>query len=442
MRYGENIVRVGSPGSGKTEATVASIAESNDAEVDIDPHEDSLAKKATIHAKGTVLHARLSNLEHTLGFELLKPADDDAENHRRGEAFVDILVRRRNAKGLAGTPLLEEMVFGAINLFLFQRPVKPIDWLPYAFLTTEERFDLLVRDCTLPEVRAMFRHLGKLSYKALRAEAGSAMRLINAVFRSPAFIAWSRGGFDLGAFLEKRGKLIVERGSDLGSDTSRTILAAIILLVIGYAERRKHALPTIRLRIDEATNAGLATETELRAAAEHNKRGLYFEMNLQRLDVPGSVDDFLQLFHRHEWYACQSYELARKAATDIVAGLPRSDEPRAQRVAQITDEIMNFEPGWRWVRDKYGSRKQYVPMLENPWPDWPGLREGKYLEQLCRIHVRPEYRVADAKPSASGSTLETPPPDRSPESGSLAARLKRARNEPTAGSADSGEKNS
>ncbi|MFN4261396.1 MAG: hypothetical protein ACK4RK_19085 [Gemmataceae bacterium] len=435
MRYGQNVVRIGEPGSGKTEATVTSIAQSNGAEVNLDPHEDSLARKALIHTEGNVLFARLSDVRHAIGFELLKQSNDPLENHLRAEAFVDILVRRRNADGLAATPLLEEWVMAALMLVLFQRRPKPIRWLPSAFTPGTKRFAALLRGCQLADVRRKFRFLSTLSPRALRAEVGSASRLITSVFRSPAFIAWSQGGFDLGGFLEQKGRLIVERGKEIGHDTMRTIMAAIILLTITYAEQRKFALPTIRVRIDEATNAGLLTNTELKAAAEHNKRGLYFEFNLQRLDVPCDPNDLLQLCHRHEWYRCSNYELARKAATDIVAGLPGSDQPRAQRVAAIADEIMNFSLGWRFVRDRSGSRKEYVPMLQNPWPDWPGLREAKLQEKLQLIYNRTEYRKPDEPTSTTTSRCATRPSNRLPEPDSPALRLKQRGKRPTDGSA-------
>lgn len=441
MRHGQNVARFGSPGSGKTEATARDIVESDGAEVDVDPHEDSLARRVLPHIRGNVLFACLSDLLHSIGFVLLmKPRHNDPqESQRRGEAFVKLLLRRREGDGIANTPLMEEWVWAAIMLFLFQATEKPLSWLPYAFLPGTKKFAALVRDCTLPDIRHKFRQLKRLNPRALRAEVGSAMRLINAVFRSPEFVAWSRGGFDLGGFLENKGKLIIERGKKIGTDTMRTIMGAIILLVIDYAERRTHSLPTIRVRIDEAFNAGLATKTELQAAAEHNKRGLYFEMNFQRLDMP--VED-LQLFHRHEWFRCSSYELARKAATDVVAGLSGSDETRAQRIATITDEIMNLNPGWRWVRDKFGSRKEYVPLLENPWPDWPGLREAKMQEKLEWIYSRTEYHVADAPPSSSSSPPATPRSTSSDESSSPAKRLvelrkKRGEKKPADGSRSS-----
>lgn len=339
---------------------------------------------------------------------------------------------------MASTPLMEEWVTSIVMLFLFQAKQKPLRFLPFGFLPGTEEFDELVKGCVIKEVAIKFRQLEKLTPKALRAEVGSAARLINAIFRSPAFIAWSRGGFDLGLFLEQKGKLLVERGEDIGDDAMRTIMAAIILLVIDHAKRRKQDWPTIRVRIDEATNAGLLTNTELRAAAEHNKKGLYFEFNLQRLDVPGSPDDLLQLCHRHEWYRLSEHGLARKAAVDIIAGLPMSEEEsRAQRIDKLTSEMMNLKPGECYVRDRHGSRKEYVPLLQNPWPDWPGLREAKLLEQIRWIQNRDEYRRAAEPPSASSSKPETPPPTSSRDDSSPATRLKRRGKKPADGSSRS-----
>src|SRR5204863_4172042 len=51
-----------------------------------------------------------------------------------------------------------------------------------------------------------------------------------------------------------------------------------------------------------------------------------------------------------------------------------------------------------------------------PFPNWPGLREAKLEELLCRIRSRPEYRAAS--PSATGSSPASPPPSKSPGSSS------------------------
>ena len=213
-----------------------------------------------------------------------------------------------------------------------------------------DEFTALVRNCTLPDIRHKFQQLGKLSPRGQRAEVGSAIRLINAVFRSPAFMARCHGGFDLGGFLQQKGKLVIERGDDIGDDTMRVIMGAIVLLVIDHAKRRPSPYPPIKIYIDEATNARLVGSPELRGLAETNKNGLYWEFLVQNLDFPGGADAVLQNCLRHEWFGCPYYDLARKAATDIVAGLPASHESRSEQIARLTNEIMNLPPGWRWVR--------------------------------------------------------------------------------------------
>lgn len=438
-----NVLEVGATRKGKTLAAARSIIEATDeAAVILDPHKNSLAEVALTHATGEVLYERLSDVRFTLGFELLTPSSNpDAmqrqmENQRRAEAFVEILLRRRDSDGMAGTPLMEEYVMAAIMLYLFQAARKPLTVLPFAFMPETAEFVSLVRDCVLPDIRYKFQQLAKLSHRALRSEVGSAVRLISAVFRSLAFQARCRGGFNLGAFLQKRGKLIVERGEEIGDDTMRVIMGAIVLLVIEHAKRRPKPYPPIRILIDEANNARLVGGPELRGLAETNKNGLYWTLLVQNLDFPGGADAVLQNCIRHEWFGCPFYDLARKAATDVVAGLPASsEESRAERIAALTMEIMNLPPGWRWVRDSSGSRKEYVPLLQNPWPDWPGLREAKLREKIQCILSRDEYRVAEEPKSESSSPPETPPSNKSRDDSSPATRLKRRGRKPADGSA-------
>jgi hypothetical protein len=429
-----NVLQVGATRQGKTLAAGRCVVESTDeAAVILDPHKQSLAQTVLTHATGNLLYERLSDIRFTLGFDMLMPsAHPDAaqrhlENQRRAESFVEILLRRRDLDGMASTPLMEEWVMAAIMLYLFQKARKPLAQLPNAFLPGTDEFTILLRDSTLPEIRHKFQQLEKLSLRGLRAEVGSATRLMNAVFRSPAFTVRCRGGFDLGDFFQRKGKLIVERGEEIGDDTMRVIMGAIILLVIEHAKRRPKPYPPIRIYIDEATNARLVGGPELRGLAETNKNGLYWTFLVQNLDFPGGADAVLQNCVRHEWFGCPYHELARKAATDVLAGLPPSEQSRAERLTQLTHEIMTLPPGWRWVRDAHGARKEYVPLLVNPWPDWPGLRDAKLQEKLQWIHARPEYGGPATPPSTTSSTATPPPPPNSPGDSSPAERLRRAK---------------
>ena len=126
MRHGQNVLRVGSPGSGKTLATAYSIVHSDGAEVILDPHPDGLVHELLPHITSNVLYLNLSDLRHTLGFELLRPSTNpdpvlrELENQMQAEAFVEILLSRRGGDSLASTPLLEEWIFASLQLYLNQ----------------------------------------------------------------------------------------------------------------------------------------------------------------------------------------------------------------------------------------------------------------------------------------------------------------------------------
>src|SRR5207244_8739903 len=164
------------------------------------------------------------------------------------------------------------------------------------------------------------------------------------------------------------GTIPSERGGDAGDKTWRRPRGGIVLLVSEYARRRPAPHPPIRIYIDEATNARLVGAPELRGLAETNKNGLYWEFLVQNLDFPGGADAVLQNCVRHEWFGCPFHELARKAATDIVAGLAAADASRAERIAALTDEIMNLPAGWRWVRDPSGSARTMSRSWRTPGP--------------------------------------------------------------------------
>jgi hypothetical protein len=449
-RRGENVLRLGTAGSGKTIATAFSVANCTDAQVILDPHPDGLVSEVLPHVTGNVLVDDLSDLGHSLGYEMLVPSRHpdplrrEAENQAAAEAFVEILLRRRGGD-LGSRPLMEEYVYACILCYLNQRDHrgKTPELIPYLLAPDSEEYESLLAGCTDRQSRSKLGALRKMTPKGLRGEVGSSGRLLTSVFRSPHFRPRCRGTFRLGPHLAGGGKLLVERGRGVGDGPMAVAMGAVILLTRAYAESREGPLPTVRLRIDEAANADLLSDRELRIAAECNKWGLYLEVNLQRDPGGGLLEDLLQLCHRHEFYKCNDRALARKAAVDLDAGLPPvgDDETRAQRVERLTAQLMNLRPGERAVRDAAGTRFERVPMLDNPWPDWPGLRDAKRKELLCRIHARPEYRVPppsggpDEPPSSNSSGGGgPPPPNRSPGDSSAAGRWRRDSGGPAGGS--------
>src|SRR5437588_371136 len=120
MMLRANVLKVGATRKGKTLSAARDIVDSSsEAAVILDPHKESLAQTVLTHAEGNVLYECLSDIELTLGFELLAPSTTPApllrqmENQRKAEAFVEILLRRRGTDGMAATPLMEEWVMAA-----------------------------------------------------------------------------------------------------------------------------------------------------------------------------------------------------------------------------------------------------------------------------------------------------------------------------------------
>lgn len=433
MRH--NVLIVGSPGSGKTKAAERAILDAPDEAVVLcDPHTHSLADGVLrLVDRPHVLFDHLSDLRHPLGYDLLVPSDRPGDEGVRDNlavaaGFTELLMRRRNGPGgggpLTAAPLTEEWTTAAIDLFLAQRVRLPIALLPRAFEPTSDGFRTLLAGCTRPEVRDKFAALARLTPRALRAEVGAAARLLNALFRDPSLVLRAEGGFDLGGFLQRPGLLVIERGEEIDDDAARVLMGTVVRLVVRHARRRPKPYPRIRIYLDEATNAGLIGPAEVKFLAEMRKYGLFFTVIVQNLDFPCPPEHVQQLCTTREYFQCSTYELARRAAVDIVGGLPATEQSRAERIAEIAADVMSLAPGWRWVRDRWGSTREYLPLPENPWPDWPGLREAKFQEKLSWIRSRPEYRRAVEPPSSPSSSSSSPPPPNSSGS-SPAERFKR-----------------
>src|SRR5437879_3982807 len=133
MTQKANVLVTGGTRGGKTLSSARAILDATDeAAVIFEPHKDSLGREVLTHAIRNVLHDNLSDIELSLGYDLLTPSMNpnplkrQAENQRRAEAFVEILLRRRGSDGLAGTPLMEEWVMAAIQLWMFQGTPKPL----------------------------------------------------------------------------------------------------------------------------------------------------------------------------------------------------------------------------------------------------------------------------------------------------------------------------
>src|SRR5689334_21585140 len=115
---------------------------------------------------------------------------------------------------------MEEYIMALLMMFLYQEPMKEQSVIPFGFLPGRAEFAAMLRDCRLPDVRHKFEQLVGLKARALRAEVGSATRLVDGVFRDPSFLLRCRTSFDLGSALQGGVTLVVERG-DADEDVTR-----------------------------------------------------------------------------------------------------------------------------------------------------------------------------------------------------------------------------
>ena len=438
-----NILTIGEPGSGKSVGTASAALAFPGARLVLDPHKDSLALLVLEHAEGEILFDRISDLDHSLGYGLLGASTQgDAnkrlqENRRRAKLFVEVMMRRRGGD-IAGSPLMDEWIMALLMLYLYQecrngQTQKDPGIIPHGFMPDTPPFDSLLRDCALPDLRLKFGQLVGLKPKALRSEVGSAARLVNGVFGDPSFLLRCRSGFDLGAFLQNKGTLIVERG-DADEDVTRTIMGGINMIVTDHCENRPMPYPPVAMILDECTNARTAGPFEEKKAGETRKVGLHWWFICQHPNFPGGPDGYFQNCQEKHFYRTGDHALARKLAGFVVGAMRRGEKSRAELTDEVVADLMTFAPGWRYVVGPNGSRKEYVPLLKNPWPDWPGLREAKLEEKLCRIHARPEYGVHCTTSDTTSCEGTQPPPPNSPSGSSAAQRWKSGGRKPAGGS--------
>ena len=179
MIWHPSMLGIGSPGGGKSFVAAVDVLNFPGTAVVMDPAHDSIADIVLRFAEGNVLYDRLSDIKHALGYELLKPSahrdleEKAKQNHMRARLFVEIMMRRRGGD-IKNSPLIEEFVSALLLLFLFQARPKPLRILPYGFVPDSDEFRALVRDCTLPEIRAKFKELEEMRPRTLRSEIGGA----------------------------------------------------------------------------------------------------------------------------------------------------------------------------------------------------------------------------------------------------------------------------
>ena len=98
------------------------------------------------------------------------PLQREAENDERVREFAAILLRRRGIQDPARTPLIEEGVLAALQLYLAQRTAVPLPWLAEVFDSKSETHAHLLAHCTDPQLVRKFHEYAALSPTARRTE--------------------------------------------------------------------------------------------------------------------------------------------------------------------------------------------------------------------------------------------------------------------------------
>jgi hypothetical protein len=406
-----NKVTVGSTQSGKSYAELHDILQAADrrtvdgrriAIVCCDPHKGSLARNALQHLiarghKGRILWDELDELDHTLKYRFhirsqsTNPARRAHDNRQQAEQSAELLCRRREMQSLASSPLTEEWTLKALLFLLNQPRDYPTADLRFAFRVGHPVFGRLLQGCNDPDIRYEFEQIACGAIKP--GQYASALRLINGVCESPAFIARCGTALDLGSFLDRCGILLVEGGA-VSQPVLQTILGSIILQTIQYVRSRPRPTPRVLLVLDEATNANLvgAAGHEVRALAECQKMGLDIHILVQSLNFPNSqiTDGVLTNCTRHEWMYAANAAVARKAADD----LGDSD---------LEDPIRRLGVGERYVKERDQVWSETVPALPTPWV-LPQLAARKTQRAIDEIRLRPEYGNQPCSPGASATT--------------------------------------
>ncbi|MBN8627060.1 MAG: hypothetical protein J0M17_16395 [Planctomycetes bacterium] len=426
-RRGNQLV-VGSTQSGKSYGEVqdvlAAAEDRRTAIVVLDPHPRSLARNCLLHLdarghRGRILWDELDELLRVPKYRLLMQSraaglQREHDHERLADQFAELLCRRRESASLAAAPQTEEYTKHGLRLLLEQRRQRPAADLRFAFQVGHRRFARLLAECRHEETEALFRQIADGSIRP--GQYAAARRLIEGVCGSPSFVVRCGTRFDVGAFLDDRGILLVEGGTS--PLVTQTLLGAIVLQVIHYVRTRPRPLPRILLVLDEATNANLvgAAGHEVRALAECQKMGLDVHILVQSLNFPSAfvTDGVLTNCTRHVWYYAANAAVARKAADDL-------GEP------ELAEVVRALKVGERYVKERERVFFERVPALANPWT-LEELARRKLAAAVAAIRARSEYGPPDddsGDDSCTGMNA-TPPSSDSPSGTSAPADISSA----------------
>lgn len=309
----------------------------------------SMAEEFAIHAlrkglfaSGKVIFDELAETANVPGYDFLTapsnpdPDQQEAEIRERIFEAKAVMLRSRGMLDASKSPLIDEGLTAALNLYLYQKTPVAFSMLKRCFNKESDAHQYLVANCTNPEWVSKFKYYGSLPLQQWEYKCGPAQRVLDVICTSPQFRKRSLPTFDLTGFLNRGGMLLLSGKSkgNLSRGDMGLLMGMVILMVI-QAARSGQLSRRVVLIIDEGVNASLIDGHVARALAEAAKWGLEIQLIVQnptRFPSPEIRDAVYQNCATQYVFKQVDHEAARYAASLI--GIPNL-EPLKVRYVEI-----------------------------------------------------------------------------------------------------------
>jgi hypothetical protein len=441
----KSTLTLGGSGSGKSLGTLVKllqIAAMRLCAICVMDKHGLLTKVLALHLASQGLTRRLlydefSNFNRVLAVRWLEQSTHQnagkkqSENHARITGFMELLWRASQRQGEEGSifekPMGSMFTELGIKLWLFQVPVKPMSWFPYAFRLKHPRCRQMVDQCTDEEVREEWRTLLNLAARnadtLLESKIGFSRRLSRQVFGLPAFRERCDGDLAIYQLLQEK-RIILLDGSNDGSvpdEVSTAIFGSWNLGIIQAQQKHFSATGQPLLCVvvwEEAPASRIVGPVEIDISREGRKYGfiqyvLGQEKDSWDLNTWSAMKTNTQV---HEWYNPGEPDLAMEAAKDIAyaqldpyavhhideiertvtdgftteirKGRTKSKEHSSESETEINVPII------RKVIDRKVSYQDLDHQVKKHLPTLLNLNPGEFMLRIRGKYVstKPEYR--------------------------------------------------
>jgi len=398
-----------------------------------------------------IMYDKLSAEKYVLGYKLDFKAKSRGHEERLVDGLSQSFLVKRGYKDGFDHPYLDKAFKWASRLVL--RQSAPLNSFRYALQGPD--YGGLLENADM-ETWLAFQRYERLTKGERERQIEPGNRVLESIFDSVTVSSRLDGGWDFIEHLRKGGIHLVN-GLGVSPDKMRTFGNLLLVHAIECAKEQDFALD---VWIDEAQRGFI---TPYLAEQLVQIRGFDCSVTLMCQDVSFPLEFKETIFQgctRHAWYRCASRTVREEAACDLIGMLDRNrvhhyedrfvsvrgptveydaitknssesededgrtrttkgesvttrervlwetihqriphyESPQSQLI-WLQQEISALGDGERFVRDKYGCRKQYVyPLPKNLYPCMPGLSKRRWKRFLRQLREKPVYRPADQAP--------------------------------------------